>query len=137
MRQDVRLTPAEYIGRVLHQLTQNLRLFVEAEMRRIYREQWVDQAKQGVLNQRDWFRQDEVWWDSYLLLSVMTNHWSDVFVTRFEKGQRSLIFELLDIRNRWAHERPFKIDDAFRAADSAFRLLEAVSSEGATSIREL
>jgi len=134
MTNETQLTPTEYVGRVLNQLTLSLKPFVEAELRRVYQDKWIDHAKQGLLNSRDWFRQDGIWWDSYLLLSVMINHWNDVFLARFEKGQRSLIFELLDIRNRWAHERPFKTDDAFRAADSAVRLLEPIAKDGAASV---
>ena len=42
------------------------------------------------------------------------------------RAERSLISELREIRNKWAHQKPFSSDDAYRALDSAARLLSAV-----------
>src|SRR5690606_17419758 len=42
--------------------------------------------------------------------------------------ERTLVSELRDVRNRWAHQQPFSTDDAYRALDSAGRLLTAVSA---------
>lgn len=39
--------------------------------------------------------------------------------------------ELLDHRNAWAHLKPFSDDDAYRALDTAERLLAAVGAQGA------
>jgi hypothetical protein len=36
--------------------------------------------------------------------------------------------EIRDWRNKWAHQEPFSSDDAYRALDSAERLLSAVSA---------
>src|SRR5690606_39187133 len=41
---------------------------------------------------------------------------------------RSLVSELRDIRNRWAHQNAFSTDDAYRTLDSVTRLLTAVSA---------
>ncbi|HOK48085.1 MAG TPA: DUF499 domain-containing protein, partial [Bryobacteraceae bacterium] len=37
--------------------------------------------------------------------------------------------ELRDVRNRWAHQKAFSTDDAYRAIDSVSRLLSAVSAD--------
>ena len=42
--------------------------------------------------------------------------------------ERSLVSELRDVRNKWAHQRTFTTDDAYRALDSMERLLNAVSA---------
>src|SRR5262249_48673936 len=44
------------------------------------------------------------------------------------QSERTLVSELRDVRNRWAHQNPFSTDDAYRALDSAGRLLTAVSA---------
>ena len=36
--------------------------------------------------------------------------------------------ELIEARNRWAHQETFTSDDAYRALDSAERLLQAISA---------
>ena len=42
--------------------------------------------------------------------------------------ERNYVRELIDARNRWAHQEPFSSDDAYRALDSAERLLQAISA---------
>ena len=45
--------------------------------------------------------------------------------------------ELRDHRNKWAHQEPFSSDDAYRALDSAGRLLSAVSAPEADEIEKM
>jgi hypothetical protein len=56
----------------------------------------------------------------------MWNQWDGVFRKTLGRAERSLISELREIRNKWAHQKPFSSDDAYRALDSAARLLSAV-----------
>src|SRR5262249_30598009 len=42
--------------------------------------------------------------------------------------ERNYVSELIDARNRWAHQETFSSDDAYRALDSAERLLLAVNA---------
>ena len=53
------------------------------------------------------------------------------------KAERSLVNELLDVRNRWAHQNPFSGDDADRALDSVSRLLTAVSAPQADEVGKM
>jgi len=53
------------------------------------------------------------------------------------KSERSLVNELLGIRNSWAHQKPFSSDDAYRALDSAGRLLTAVSASEAHEVEKM
>lgn len=41
---------------------------------------------------------------------------------------RSLVSELRDVRNRWAHQHAFSMEGAYRALNTAHRLLTAVSA---------
>ena len=41
--------------------------------------------------------------------------------------ERSYAGELIDVRNKWAHEKPFTSDDVYRALDTMQRLLLSVS----------
>ncbi len=60
-------------------------------------------------------------------LNLIVRQW-DVFKTRLGKSERSYAEELRDARNKWAHQEAFTNDEAYRVADTATRLLEAVSA---------
>lgn len=67
-------------------------------------------------------------WDVAGLLKLMWETWNDVFGRTLGRAERSLVQELRDWRNKWAHQEPFSSDDADRALDSMTRLLSAVSA---------
>ena len=58
----------------------------------------------------------------------MTSTWREVFERTLGRMERNYVSELIDARNRWAHQEPFSTDDAYRALDSAERLLHAISA---------
>ena len=67
----------------------------------------------------------------------MWESWNDVFRLTLGPAERSLVSELRDHRNRWAHQEAFSSDDAYRALDSAGRLLSpAVSAPTVRRHRE-
>lgn len=53
------------------------------------------------------------------------------FSAHLSQAQMSLASELFGVRNSWAHNDPFSNDDAYRALDTAERLLKAISSGSA------
>jgi len=67
-------------------------------------------------------------WDTQLLCTVMWNAWNDVLAKTLGKTERSLLAEVREIRNNWAHQRSGSGDDAYRALDTTERLLGAVSA---------
>lgn len=69
--------------------------------------------------------------DVSLMLKVMATGWNDVFCDHLGPTERSLVSEIRETRNRWAHLEPFDDDDLDRALDSIGRLLDAVSAEDA------
>jgi hypothetical protein len=78
----------------------------------------------------------EINWDTHNLLSVMWSQWNSVFRNTLGHSERSLVSELRDVRNRWAHQTPFSSDDAYRALDTAGRLLTAISAPEAKELEE-
>jgi len=70
-------------------------------------------------------------------LVAIGNTWTEVFRNTLGKAERSLVTELIDTRNRWAHQTPFSGDDADRALDSANRLLTAVSAPEADEVGKM
>jgi hypothetical protein len=62
--------------------------------------------------------------------------WNDVFRRTLGPADRSLVSELRDLRNKWAHQQTFSGDDAYRALDSSGRLLAAVSAPQSDEIEK-
>ena len=69
--------------------------------------------------------------DPSFLLRVMADRWDPAFATELTRTDRNLVFELRDVRNRWAHNDGFSLDDAYRALDSIERLLAAADASEA------
>ena len=63
--------------------------------------------------------------DVAFLLNGMKATWNEIFGHGFSPSIRSLVFEVADTRNNWAHKQQFSSDDTVRALDSMERLLEA------------
>src|SRR5690606_10809846 len=76
-------------------------------------------------------------WDAAGLLKLMWETWNDVFGRTLGRAERSLVSELRDVRNKWAHQEPFSSDDTDRALDSMNRLLAAVSSPQADDVNRM
>lgn len=67
-------------------------------------------------------------WDLSTLLKTMMAFWREGFASVLGHTERSYVSELLEVRNRHAHNEPFSYDDAERALDSMRRLMEAISA---------
>jgi len=68
----------------------------------------------------------EIAGDISVTLRVMAVAWNDVFRDDLGPVERSLVSEIRETRNRWAHQDTFDDDDLDRALDSIGRLLAAV-----------
>ena len=71
---------------------------------------------------------DEIAGDIAVILRVMAVAWNDVFRDLLGPVERSLVSEIRETRNRWAHQDAFDDDDLDRALDSIGRLLAAVGA---------
>ena len=67
-------------------------------------------------------------WDVAALLNFIWTKWNEVYSRTLGNAERSLVSELRDHRNKWAHQATFSSDDTYRALDSAGRILAAVSA---------
>lgn len=124
------------IGIALETLTSGLFPFFERELRDAYGDQWEEAARATFRGQSSIAIQSGKW-DAYAVLSVMWDQWNAVFRHRLGMAERSLVSELREYRNRWAHQDLFSDDDSYRVLDSAQRLLMAVGAvEHALRIEE-
>jgi len=133
------ITNHERVGKALDLLKDGVQPFVEREMKAQHAQMWLDQARLSVSETQThlFSGKSEPQWDSASLLSVMWNQWNVVFRKTLGQAERTLVSELRDVRNRWAHQKPFSSDDAYRALDSAGRLLTAVSAPQAEEVEKI
>jgi len=130
------ITNHERIGKCLEQLTAGLQPFVERELKSNYQDEWFAETRKTLsATQVDFLgTPDKPQWDIASLLATLWNQWNDVFKKVLGHTERSLVSELRDVRNKWAHQRTFTTDDAYRALDSMERLLNAVSAPKETEV---
>ncbi|MCI0537561.1 MAG: DUF499 domain-containing protein [Verrucomicrobiales bacterium] len=124
------ITNHERIGKCLEQLSLGLQPFVERELKSNYQDEWFAETKRTLSATQVEFlgTPQKPEWDIASLLATLWNQWNDVFRKVLGHTERSLVSELREVRNKWAHQRTFSTDDAYRALDSVERLLNAVSA---------
>lgn len=129
------ITNSERVGNALELLNTGLQPFVEREMRAVHGERWLEVAQSGLRGDRAPAKKAGAGsWDTQALLVVMWDNWNTVFKRTLGSADRSLVSELKDTRNRWAHQNTFSTDDAYRALDSVQRLLTAISATEADEV---
>ncbi len=126
----------ERVGRGLEHLCSGLAPFVERELQAQLGGYWFENVASRLRAGLERDAAGAIRWDTYSLLKVMIDSWHDVFKHILGHFERSLTSELLEVRNRWAHEEPFSSDDTYRVLDSAQRLLTAVSAGEAAEVVE-
>jgi hypothetical protein len=122
------ITNQERIGKALDLLRQGLQPFIERELQNQYGKYWVTNVTGAWRNELTWRDDDTPHLDSAALLKIMWEQWNDVFRKTLGFTERSLVSELREWRNKWAHQESFSTDDTYRVLDSAARLLNAVSA---------
>lgn len=131
------MTNHERVGKALDLLKAGLGPFVQREMENVYKEQARQEA--GRILGDDWLVSgksiEEM--DAGALLKLMWDIWNDVFRQVLGFSERTLVSELREVRNKWAHQETFSSDDADRALDSVERLLTAVSASQAEEVRKM
>jgi len=131
------LTNHERVGKALAQLKTGLSPFVEREVnaaidsRLLSLQQIKAYADDPILANKGIAS-----WDVAALLKLMWDVWNDVFRHTLGFSERSLVSEIRDCRNKWAHQELFSSDDAYRALDSIARLLAAVSAPEADDVEK-
>ena len=132
------ITNHERVGKALDLLEAGLGPFVDREVkgalesRRLDAFKLRDYAEDPVLANKPTSE-----WDVAGLLRLMWATWNEVFRTILGRADRSLVSELRDHRNKWAHQESFSSDDAYRALDSVGRLLAAVSAPQSEELERL
>jgi predicted AAA+ superfamily ATPase len=131
------ITNHERVGKAMELLKAGLAPFVERELRSVYKEGFAKQVAGYVGEDRQNAGKPLTQWDAAALMKLMWEAWNDVFRRTLGPAERSLVNELRNHRNKWAHQETFSSDDAYRTFDSAGRLLTAVSAPQADEIEKI
>ncbi len=130
------LSNQQRVGAALDLLVTGLAPFVERELKAVLGDSWLEFAKDSLHEDQYPKKGSGVKWDTQALLTVMWDNWNEVFKRVLGHSERSLVSELREVRNRWAHQEAFSYDDTYRALDSIVRLLQAVSAEQAAEVEK-
>lgn len=123
------LSNRERVGRAFELLAVGLGPYVDRRMRarsstgERWFEQWQARERGPVSLQ-----------DPAFQLKVMADSWDTVFRDELNRSDRNVVFDLRDVRNKWAHNESFPADDAYRALDSIERLLTAIDAVEAADV---
>jgi predicted AAA+ superfamily ATPase len=131
------ITNQERVGKAMDLLRTGLAPFVEREFKSQHQAQAADAARRYLGDDRTVGKKPVAEWDVAALLKLMWDAWNDTFGRTLGRAERSLVQELRDFRNKWAHQEPFSSDDADRALDSMARLLTAVSASEANEVGKM
>jgi hypothetical protein len=131
------ITNHERVGKAMDLLKQGLAPFVDREFKNSYKDKAATEATRFIGEDRLLANKSVAEWDTAALLKLMWEAWNDVFRHTLGRAERTLLSELRDYRNKWAHQQSFSSDDAYRALDSAGRLLTAVSAPQADEIEKM
>jgi len=110
------------VGASLELLRDGLYPFMERELKAKYGKGWKKEATSDLRHV------PKGQWDASACLAVLCNCWNAVFRDVLSNADRTLAFELRDVRNNWAHQKAFTYDDTYRALDSMSRLLQSVGA---------
>jgi predicted AAA+ superfamily ATPase len=130
------ITNHERVGKALEYLNAGLLPFVEREMLQVYGDDWENIAVKAYPEDHPG-RGEKGRWDTQKILVVMWDQWNNVFIKTLGHAERSIVSELRETRNNWAHQQTFSGNDTYRALDSVERLLNAVSAPQAADVEKM
>jgi len=123
------ITNHERVGKALELLKEGLLPFIARELEAEHGKYWITAVTSDWREELRWSDDDELpHLDAALILRMMWEQWNAVFRKTLGHAERSMVSEMREVRNKWAHQEPFSSDDAYRALDTVSRLLTAVSA---------
>nr|MDA8228533.1 Swt1 family HEPN domain-containing protein [Desulfitobacterium hafniense] len=131
------ITNHERVGKAMELLRQGVSPFVEREFKNIYKTQALEEARRNLGEDRLLAKKEISEWDVAALLKLMWESWNNVFRNTLGHSERTLVSELREWRNKWAHQEALTSDDTDRALDSMTRLLSAVSAPQSDEVNKI
>jgi len=128
----VALTNRDRVSKALDALRDGLGPWVDQKMQERYQRDALLEACTLNGNDKLMAKKPLAEWDLSGLFSVLLGGWQNIFAQFLGNSDRSMVFELKEVRNKWAHQDPFSTNDLYRALDTAERLLNTVCASDAS-----
>lgn len=116
-------TARAHVEKVLAVVQEGLRPEVETSMAAALGADWPSRT-----SARLYRTAGEVTMDAQALIGILLAEFERVFGERLGRDGKTLAHDLLSVRNKWAHNELLTPEDAYRAADTAERLLRLFRS---------
>ena len=104
-----------------------LSAFVEIRLANALSGHWQEKVKERYRNLR--VESGKINWDNAALFQSMNMFWDDAFREVLGRTERSIVNELIEVRNRHAHDEVFTYPEAARALDSMHILMNSISAK--------
>ena len=136
----------EIVGKGLEILLENEIPYVVRELQAVYKDKWWEQGVdrcfehtngKSVKEAKGSFEERFNHADLQFILKVFSSNWNKVFNDQLGLVTKNYVNELKQIRNSWAHQRAFTVEDAHRALDTMVRFLQATANQGHEEIKSL
>ena len=131
------ITNYERVSKAMELLKHGLQPFIERELSARYGKYWISTVTDAWRNELNWVDDNTPHLDVAALLRIMWDQWNEVFRKTLGFAERSLVSELRESRNKWAHQTAFSTNDTQRVLDSTTRLLTAVSAPQAEEVERM
>jgi ribonuclease III len=123
----------ERIGQSLTLLSQALSPYVKEKMTEKYPNDWLSKLESVSSLKKNKKKSNpsdkKILPDVLVLLKTIDNYWEEVFKNDLSPETRGFVILLIEVRNTWAHNSDFSPQEASRALDYIYLLLEKIEAE--------
>lgn len=124
------------VDQLLHVFQQGYEPFVITAIRSIHGNSWLEVIK-NTPDLRVNTQQQPLRLDATAIVRITLHHWDSTFSRVLTATDRSMLFEVRQMRNKWAHQGSIHVDDVDRLADNVTRLLVSINAPNASHARQL
>jgi hypothetical protein len=124
------------VDQMLHIFQQGYEPFVITAIRSIHGTSWLEVIK-NTPDLRVNTQQQPLRLDATALVRIMLHHWDSTFSRVLVATDRNMLFEVRQMRNKWAHQGNITVDDVDRLADNVARLLLSINAPNASHATQL
>lgn len=127
----------ERINKSLNLLAQGLYRYIEQEMKEVYPDNWLQEAKSSLKDQQAARKRNfqKIFpQDVSLQLKLIIKQWDGVFKNKLSKSQIAIVEELIEVRNNCAHQSSFSTDDTYEALYLIGKFIKVINAPEAEEL---